>query len=67
MNSGWIKTEERKPQRDGFYLICNQFHGHWITSLVSYYTASGRFNDPGDCPECAMDATYWRELPEAPK
>ena len=51
----WINAKERMPDKDGRYLVVEDYYAQWVG--VSSMR-DGKFD---------VDIDYWMELPKAPK
>ena len=60
----WIKVEDRLPDRDGRYLICDK-HGN--INMRRYSTDSVYPFDISPNHKQYFPPTHWAELPELPK
>lgn len=54
----WVSVEERLPENDGRYLVCNQpYKAQWVM-IQEYWRDSGW---------SGSSVTHWMPLPEPPK
>jgi len=65
LSDGWVKSKERLPESDGFYLVFCSMHGKCIPIVMRFVVNLGWYSH--ELTIMYSGITHWMPLPPAPQ